>query len=107
MNSKRLLHGLLWGVILGVVCVLGAVLRIEEPLGFDYVFAYWYNRVLMGLVIGLFPVWGLKKSIIRGAVIGLLVSFAFFSATSYQDWIGFLFGAIYGMIVEYSLFKAN
>ena len=27
MNVKRLLHGSLWGLILGVVCVLGAMLR--------------------------------------------------------------------------------
>lgn len=107
MNVKRLLHGSLWGLILGVVCVLGAMLRAGEVLSFEYLFAFWYNRLLMGIVIGLFPVWTLRESLIRGAIIGLLVSFAFFSATSYQDWIGFLFGAIYGMIVEYSLYKAN
>lgn len=107
MNKKRVLHGLIWGALLGVLCIVGASIRSTEDLSFGFLFAFWYNRLLMGLVIGLFPLWTFKKSLIRGAVIGLLVSFAFYSATDFQDLIGFLVGVLYGVIIEYSLFQSE
>lgn len=105
MNKKRVLHGLFWGALLGLVCVVGASIRSSEELSISFLFAFWYNRLLMGLVIGLFPLWTFKESLIRGAIIGLLVSFAFYSATDFQDWIGFFVGVFYGVIIEYSLFQ--
>jgi hypothetical protein len=56
----------------------------------------------MGLVIGL-PLGniGLKKAIARGAILGLLVSFAFYSSTGFGDIVSFLAGIIYGMMIEY------
>lgn len=107
MHKKRVLHGLIWGALLGIICVVGASIRSTEDLSFTFLFAFWYNRLLMGLVIGLFPFWTLKESLVRGAIIGLLVSFAFYSATDFQDLIGFLVGIVYGVIVEYSLFQSE
>lgn len=107
MNKRRVVSGLIIGAILGVVCIVGATIRTNGDLLNGYLFAFWYNRLLMGLVIGLFPAWPMKKALLRGAVIGLLMSFAFYSATNYQDLTGFMVGLGYGMIIEYSLYKVD
>lgn len=106
MNKKRLLITLITGAILGVVCILGAQLRSNFTQTPTYLFAFWFNRVLMGMTIGLvsfkLPIKGL---LIRGAIIGIIVSFAFYSATGFEDVIGFAVGAIYGMIIEYIAYR--
>lgn len=106
MLTKRLKVSLVTGAILGVVCIIGASARSGFESEAYWLFALWYNRVLMGLVIGL-P-WeniGLTKAIVRGAVLGFLVSFAFYSSTGFSDIVSFLAGIIYGMIIEYFAFK--
>lgn len=105
MNKKRVLVGLITGALLGIVCIVGASLRSSGELSTTFLFAFWYNRVLMGLVISLFVVIPMKKALIRGFIVGLLVSFAFYSATGFQDLIGFLVGSVYGVIIEYVLLK--
>ena len=37
----------------------------------------------------------------RGAFLGLLVSFAFYSSTGFRDVIGFIAGIVYGVIIEH------
>jgi len=44
-------------------------------------------------------------SLARGAVLGLVVSFAFYSAIAFQDVISFLAGIGYGVIIEAVAFK--
>lgn len=104
--NKRLYVSIITGAILGVVCILGAQLRYSTSVGSIYLFAFWFNRLLMGLTIGLInqPV-SLKKRLIRGFVIGIIVSFAFYSATDFKDLIGFLVGGVYGVIIEYIAFR--
>lgn len=99
--NKRLIVSLIAGAILGVFCILGANLRYEGTLSNIYMFAFWFNRLLMGLVIGLasFKL-DLKFRILRGVLLGLFVSFAFYSATDFLDLTGFLVGAVYGIIIE-------
>jgi hypothetical protein len=99
---KRLLISLIMGAILGVVCILGAKVRYDNTLANWYLFSFWFNRVLIGLVIGLVQ-WKTNVYIrlARGLVLGLLVSFAFYSATNYLDLVGFLAGGAYGVIIEY------
>lgn len=71
-----------------------------------YLFAFWYNRLLMGIVIGFLDgKLGLPKVLYRGALIGLLVSFAFYSSTGFGDPVGFIAGIIYGVIIEYVAYK--
>ena len=104
--NKRLLYGLLLGGILGIFCIIGATLRSEVSLSFSYLFSFWYNRVIMGLIIGLLPSnQSIKLLLIRGFFIGGLVSLAFYSATDFNDLMGFLAGFIYGVIIEYVLYK--
>jgi hypothetical protein len=54
----------------------------------------------MGLVIGLADRIKLKP-ILRGGLLGLLVTTAFFLSTFLADLLGFLAGIVYGMIIDY------
>ena len=100
-QTKRMKVSLLSGAILGVVCIIGALLRSGGTSGASFLFALWFNRLLMGMVIGTIS----EKAegtalILRGALIGLIVSFAFYSATGFGDLVSFLAGIIYGVIIE-------
>lgn len=102
MFTRRMLICIVTGALLGVVCIIGAQLRSGFEQDAVYLFSFWFNRLLMGIVIGL--AWSklsTKKAIARGAILGLLVSFAFYSATGFADLIGFIAGIVYGVIIEY------
>ncbi len=106
MLTKRMKVSIITGAILGVVCIVGASLR--SGFGHDavFLFAFWYNRLLMGIVIGLLDVKiGMPKLLYRGAGIGLLVSFAFYSSIGFGDPVNFIAGIIYGVIIEYLAYK--
>jgi len=94
------------GAVLGVFCIVGAFVRSGYQSETYYLFALWYNRVIMGLLIGLAGGnLGWPKVIGRGALFGLIVSFAFYSSTGFNDIVSFLAGILYGIIIEYIAFK--
>jgi len=65
------------------------------------VFSLWYNRVIIGLAVGApWKVRSRSQALLRGALLGLLVSFGFYSATGFQDHISFVAGILYGAIIE-------
>jgi uncharacterized membrane protein len=98
---KRIVYGLILGTLLGLVCIFGAQLRSSTPLENWYLFAFWFNRFLMGFVIALLPIHlPYKYKVIRGILVGIFISFAFYSATNYQDFLGFAVGGLYGVIIE-------
>jgi len=101
IDKKRLIISLIMGSILGIVCIIGAQLRSGFEKDAMYLFAFWYNRLLMGIIIGLLSSISIRKALIRGFIIGLIVSFAFYSATGFSDIIGFIAGLFYGVIIEY------
>ena len=99
--SKRMKVSLLAGAALGVVCIIGALIRSGGGSGAGFLFSLWYNRLLMGMVIGLMEdIKETPRLILRGAVTGLLVSFAFYSADGFGDAVSFLAGIVYGVIIE-------
>lgn len=99
--SKRMKVSLLAGAALGVVCIIGALIRSGGSSGAGFLFALWFNRLLMGMVIGLMEdIKETPRLILRGAVTGLLVSFAFYSADGFGDAVSFLAGIVYGVIIE-------
>jgi hypothetical protein len=101
---KRIGFGLGIGALLGIVCIIGASIRMPGELSTAYLFGFWYNRLLMGLVIGLFSKpKNFKVAMIRGIVLGAFVSFAFYSSTEFFDLTGFLAGVVYGIIIEAAL----
>ena len=99
--NKRLKEALIGGALLGIVCVVGAYIRSGFSASPVFVFSLWYNRVIIGLVIGApWPVTTKSKALLRGTALGLLVSFAFYSATDFKDPISFVAGIVYGVILE-------
>ena len=99
--TKRLKLALIGGAVLGVVCVVGAYLRSGSSASPAFIFALWYNRVIIGLAIG--APWkktSKNKALLRGAILGLMVSFAFYSATGFTDPVSFIAGIVYGVILE-------
>ncbi|MBN2299612.1 MAG: hypothetical protein JXC31_00325 [Acholeplasmataceae bacterium] len=106
MDKKRLVIGLVLGALLGVVCIIGAQLRTSGQLSTTYLFSFWFNRVLIGLVIGIaLQTKQMSIALIRGLILGLVVSFGFYSATGFADITGFFAGVVYGVIIEFVLFK--
>jgi hypothetical protein len=103
-NKKRLIISLITGSILGVVCIIGAQLRSGFEREAVYLFSFWFNRLLLGMVIGVLSSISLKKALLRGLLVGLIISFSFYSATGFDDLIGFIAGIVYGIIIEYVAF---
>lgn len=102
MMTNRMKISIVAGALLGVVCILGAQLRSGFEREALYLFAFWYNRLLMGIAIGFAKeIQELKRALGRGAILGLLVSFAFYSSTGFEDAVGFAAGIFYGVIIEY------
>src|SRR5660397_216469 len=99
MNKKRMIISLIMGAILGVFCIIGATIRFSGETSTYILFALWYNRIIMGLVIGL----AAKRTemtyiLIRGAGLGLVVSFAYYASTGFTDIVSFIAGIVYGVI---------
>jgi uncharacterized membrane protein (UPF0136 family) len=106
--KKRVISGLIIGAILGLVCIGGAYLRMPNQNDPVYLFSLWYNRVLMGLVIGILGrAKTIKFTILRGFILGGLISYAFYATTGHQDLISFLAGFIYGIIIDLALYKLD
>lgn len=106
MFNRRMLVCIITGALLGVVCIVGAQLRSGFAHDASFLFSFWFNRLLMGVVIGL--AWGkltTPQALGRGALLGLLVSFAFFSSTGFKEVVGFLAGIVYGIIIEYAALR--
>jgi len=104
INKKRILIALLTGAILGIFCIVGVGTRI----GFEnsvFLIAMWYNRVVMGLLIGLAGeikiIKGPRNVFIRGVLIGLFVSSAIFLSTEFRDVPSFFAGIVYGIIIDF------
>ena len=99
--SKRLRLALIGGALLGIICVVGAYLRSGGTASPVFIFALWFNRVIIGLVVGApWDTTSKSKNLLRGALLGILVSFAFYSSTDFQDPISFIAGVVYGVILE-------
>ena len=99
--TNRMKVSVLAGAALGVVCIIGALIRSGFKSEFSFLFSLWFNRVLMGMVVGLVTQKAQRAALVlRGAFLGLIVSFAFFSATGFADAVSFLAGVIYGIIIE-------
>lgn len=99
--KKRMKEALVGGALLGLFCVVGAYMRSGYTASIGFLFSLWYNRVIIGLAVG--APWGKTnrgKALLRGALLGLLVSFAFYSSTGYSEHVSFVAGILYGVILE-------
>ncbi|MBD3398587.1 hypothetical protein GF412_05085 [Candidatus Micrarchaeota archaeon] len=107
MNWKRLAIALLVGALAGVFCAYGTSELDPEEMGFEIddalLITTFYNRLLIGLVVGLAGGVVLLNGVLanaalRGLVLGAVVSVAigFYGGME----ILVLFGAIYGLIAD-------
>jgi len=99
--NRRMKEALIGGALLGIVCVVGAYIRSGSAASPLFVFSLWYNRVIIGLAVG--APWkerGRSQALLRGAILGLMVSFAFYITSGFQDPISFVAGIFYGAIIE-------
>lgn len=110
-SVRRIGTALIVGALLGVLCIIGVGGRI--PGGYSnvvYLTAVWYNRVLMGLMVGFAGGITLIKSdktknyinaVARGLIIGIIVSSAtLLLSDTILDWMGWFAGIIYGPIID-------
>ena len=110
MNIKRVVLATIFGAILGIFCILGAGGRVGGWTGNEILLiGLWYNRVIMGILIGFAGDLQLIKNgknakwlnaTLRGVILGLLVSLQFYLSTSLLDLPTFLAGIMYGIIID-------
>ncbi len=106
--SNRMKTALVGGALLGIVCVVGAYVRSGFTASPIFVFSLWYNRVIIGLVVGApWKTTHKNQALLRGGLLGLLVSFAFYSSTAFADPISFVAGMIYGILLEWWLGRSG
>lgn len=102
--KKRVLIALGSGAVLGLFCILGASVRLGWNGNQLLIISLWYNRLVMGLLIGLAGdlvlIKGEANWILRGAGLGFLASAAYFLTAGANDWVSFLAGVVYGFIIE-------
>ncbi len=105
MRTKRILISVIMGAVLGVLCIVGVGTRIGYGGNEMFLFAMWYNRIVLGLLIGLAYdikiIESDKNYIIRGLLLGLIVSSAITFTSEFRDWPSFFAGIAYGIIIDY------
>jgi hypothetical protein len=103
--AKRLLTALIMGAILGGVCIVGVGGRLGFAGNELFLFGVWYNRLIMGLLIGLAGALkplgtGKLNTIVRGLALGTFVTLGLALATGFRDMMGFYAGIAYGPIID-------
>lgn len=107
-NYKRLGVSVLLGAVLGIFCIIGVGSRVGIAGNELYLFGMWYNRVLMGVLIGFAGSWkliqgeekNLKNAAVRGFILGIIVTSAIFFSTSLKDVPAWFAGVAYGVIID-------
>jgi len=108
--KKRLIISLTTGALLGVICIIGGTIRAGGFKGNEfYIIGMWYNRIIIGLVLGLAAELKLVSNpanrYARGALLGLVVSLAFFISTGMRDIPALIAGILYGIIIEFVAYR--
>jgi len=103
-KKRRVMIGVIAGALLGILCIVGVGWRIGFEGNEMFLFAMWYNRVVMGLMIGLAYDVKLIKSdknfIVRGLILGLVLTLAITFTSEFRDWPSFFAGLAYGPIID-------
>ncbi|MFW6064599.1 MAG: hypothetical protein ACOC8Y_03380 [Candidatus Natronoplasma sp.] len=111
MKKRRVGIGILAGALLGILCIIGVGWRVGFNGNEMFLFAMWYNRVVMGLLIGLaYDVKFIdsdKNYIVRGLILGLVVTLAITFTSEFRDWPSFFAGLAYGPIIDWAATKCG
>ena len=97
--NKKLTISIISGSLLGIICIIGGGIRMGFSGNGLYLFALWYNRLIMGILIGLTKMNSGISGLVKGGFLGMIVSFAFFLSTGMNDVVSFLAGIVYGVII--------
>ena len=105
MKNNRILVSTALGAILGIFCIIGVSGRIPISGNELYFIGMWYNRVIMGFVIGLSSDLTIIKNeklnpIIRGLLLGFFISLAILLSSQAKDIMSFFAGIVYGIIID-------
>lgn len=104
MNKKRIIISTLLGAFLGVFCIIGVGSRVGYSGNWLFLFAMWYNRLVMGIMIGLISNFKIFKNfwneILRGAFVGTIISSAIYFSTEFRDFPALFAGILYGIIID-------
>lgn len=115
MNWKRVGAGTAFGALMGVICILGVSQRLPDPVypsATVYLVGAWYNRVVMGVLIGFAGELKVVEApdaplnaLLRGVVLGAIVSasFAFFGQVVTVTYFlaGLMFGGANDLLTTY------
>jgi hypothetical protein len=100
INTRRIKISIALGVIAGAICLYGTLTSIPGVLTLPILATIFYDRVLLGFVVGI--AYGLKiHPLIRGAIIGALVSLLIAIPSGITG--GALLmgaGVVYGIIID-------
>ena len=107
INSKRMIITLILGLLTGIICAGGTVMG-NNPnfqITIEYVIYLVYNRIILGLVIGLAEnikiiKHELANSIIRGAVLGAIVSIILIIIPGLVAISFIIAGIIFGIFID-------
>ncbi len=108
INYRRLSIATLFGALLGILCIVGVGGRVGFSGNWLYLFSMWYNRLVMGVLIGLAGGFVIIKDerykwinvSIRGLIFGLFITSAHFLSTEFRDIPSFFAGLAYGLIID-------
>ena len=100
INTRRIKISVGLGVVAGTICLYGTVTSIPGVLTLPILATIFYDRVLLGFVVGI--AYGLKiHPLIRGAIIGAVVSLLIAIPSGITG--GALLmgaGVVYGIIID-------
>ena len=98
MKAKRLIIATILGILCGLFCMYGTITKFPEFAADTLLLiGIVYNRMLIGVVIGIADNIDLHP-VLRGAVIGVVVSLAM--AIFDAAWILLGFGLVYGVLID-------
>ena len=107
INSKRMIITLTLGALAGVTCAIGTLIG-NNPIfqiSLMYLIYLWYNRLMLGFVIGIADNvriinHDLGNSIIRGALIGAILSIILVIIPGLAAYSFILAGVVFGIIID-------
>jgi hypothetical protein len=109
MKNRRVILSIFMGAVLGVLCIIGVGTRIGFRGNQLFLAAMWYNRVILGVLVGvshgLIIVYSDKNFLIRGFLLGLLVTTAITLTSEFLDPPSFFPGIAYGVIIDWGATK--
>ena len=107
INGKRMIIALILGALTGVICAIGTVIG-NNPIfqiSLMYLIYLWYNRLILGFVLGIADNvriinHELGNSVIRGALIGAILSIILVIIPGLAAYSFILAGIVFGIIID-------